>query len=283
MTFSKIISLSSVKDNYDLVLFDLWGVFVKGDGALYEGTIEAVNELMKTQNVAFVSNSPRLAIEVAERMVGFGLNCTEDRMFTSGQFAHKLLHSNEIIKSPVMYHLSTANYPSAHNFGITMTDDLEQANVMLLTCQLEEGDDLEIFNPILQKAADLGVICVCSNPDTIIPNHGKLRYCPGYFAEIYKQMGGRVVYTGKPGPDLFLDAISAHGNPSLNKVLMVGDTLEADILGAATIGIDSALVLTGNMERVLHGAISESEKLAKLHDFCKEGKIIPTMIIDLVL
>lgn len=282
MPFSKIVPLSAVKNDYDLVLFDLWGVFFKGDGKIYEGTIETVNDLMKSHKVAFVSNSPRLSHEVALHMRGFGVECMEDHMFTSGQIAHKLLHANDVIESPVMYHLSTANYPKAHNFGISMADELENANVMLLTCQLDEGDDLEVFNPILKRAADLGIICVCSNPDEKIQNNGRLRYCPGYFAGIYKRMGGKVVYTGKPGEDLFLEAIVANGSPKLNRVLMIGDTLETDILGANRVGIDSGLVLTGNIEKVIYGAGSHGEKLSKIHGFCKESNIKPTMIIDLV-
>lgn len=40
-----------------------------------------------------------------------------------------------------------------------------------------------------------------------------------------------------------------------NRILMIGDTLETDILGATNAGIDSALVMTGNTGRLLNSGV----------------------------
>lgn len=280
MPFSKILPLSEIAHHYDLIMFDLWGVFVEG-GSLYEGTASATNKLMQKHDVVFVSNSPRLRSTVAQRMRDFGLNCRNEQMFSSGQFAKDLLDSNKIINNPKLYHLSTGNYPSATEYGHNITTKIQDANVLLLTCQLEEGDDLTQFNSLLQQAADLNILAVCSNPDTIIPNLGRLRYCPGFFANIYKAMGGRVVYTGKPGKDLFLQAMESRGITDPARALMIGDTLETDILGANLLGIPSALVTTGNIVIVANQYKSENDKLKAIEKFCTERVIIPSFVVNI--
>jgi HAD superfamily hydrolase (TIGR01459 family) len=280
MTFSKILSLSEIAHHYDLIMFDLWGVFVEGN-RLYEGTAEAANKLMQKHDVVFVTNSPRLKGTVAQRMRDFGLNCADEQMFSSGQFAKDLLDSNKIINNPKLYHLSTGNYPSAAEYGHNITTKIQDANVLLLTCQLEEGDDLNQFNHLLQEAADLNILAVCSNPDTIIPNLGRLRYCPGFFANIYKAMGGRVVYTGKPGKDLFIQAIESRGVKDHSRALMIGDTLETDILGANLLGIPSGLVTTGNIHQAVQGCKAEADILKAIEHFCTERGIIPSLVVDI--
>lgn len=280
MPFSRILPLSEIAHNYDLIMFDLWGVFVEGN-ALYHGTAEAVNELMKKHEIVFVSNSPRLRSTVTERMRNFGVNCTDDQMFSSGQFAKDLLDSNKIINNPLMYHLSTGNYPSAAEYGHNMTTNIKDANILLLTCQLDEGEDLNQFTPLLQEAADAGILAVCSNPDKIIPNQGSLRYCPGFFADIFEAMGGKVVYTGKPGKDLFLQALESRNIQDHSRVLMIGDTLETDILGANLLGIPSGLVTTGNVAAAVHGCKTDSDKLKAIDQFCTERGIAPSLVLDI--
>ncbi len=281
MHFTQIFPLTSVAKDYDLIMFDLWGVLIEGSGT-YPYTVDAVNNLMTYKNVAFVTNSPRLVPNVTSHMNSLGLNCKTNQMFSSGGFALELLKTDKIIKeTPCLYHLSTGNYPSAMEYSMDLTTDLSEANILLMTCQLDEGEDLTIFNNILQEAAKLHLICVCSNPDKIIPNNGKLRYCPGYFAQIYSDMGGTVIYTGKPGKDLFIQAINSFSEFSPKKILMVGDTIDTDILGANNVGIDSALVTTGNISAIIKGCKDDASKLDAIKKFCIKNDIIPTMVVDI--
>lgn len=281
MTFNKIRPLTSVISDYDLIMFDLWGVIIEGTQT-YAGVVDIVNNLMKHKDVAFITNSPRLVANITNHMNNLGLNCSEDQMFTSGQFAKYLLETNKIIDAtPSLYHINTGNYPSAIEYGMNLTQNLEEANILLLTCQLDEGEDLTMFNSVLEKAAKLNLICVCSNPDTIITNMGKLRYCPRYFAEIYSSMGGRVVYTGKPGKALFIQAINSFPSVDKKRVLMVGDTIDTDILGANNVGIDSALVTTGNISRIISGCNDDTAKLNAIEAFCKNKNTMPKMIITI--
>ncbi|MCB1317639.1 MAG: HAD hydrolase-like protein, partial [Leptospiraceae bacterium] len=55
-----------------------------------------------------------------------------------------------------------------------------------------------------------------------------------------------------------------------NEVLMVGDTLTTDIIGANKFGIDSALVLSGNTQR------------SRADVMIQASGIIPTFVFDSV-
>jgi HAD superfamily hydrolase (TIGR01459 family) len=277
MTFSKVEKLSEVASNYDLIMFDLWGVLVEGS-SLYPNVGDAVNKLMKHKQVLFVSNAPRVRESAADRIRNFGIHCRDEQMFTSGQMSKELIDDSS--DNPVIYHLSEGNYPNTIEDGYNLTMNIQEASILLLTAQLNEGDDLESLHPILQKGVDAGVLCICANPDKIIPNQGKLRYCPGYFADIYEKMGGKVTYIGKPGKDIFLQAMSSIKDKP-KRVLMIGDTLDTDILGARNAGIDSALVLTGNIGTMIAYCRTEEEKLRTIEDFCKSHDIMPTMLIDI--
>jgi len=278
MKFTKIRKLSEVANEYDVIMFDLWGVLIEGN-ALYPNVEGVVNKLMQHKQVLFVSNAPRIKHHAAERLRNFGINCSDDQMFTSGQMSRDLVDSDS---RNIVYNLSHGNYPNTIEEGCRLTRNLEEATILLLTAQIEEGEDLEMFNPVLKRALELGLPCVCANPDKTIPNQGKLRYCPGYFADIYEKMGGKVTVIGKPGKDIFLNAIeSLSVKPTLDRVLMIGDTLETDILGAESAGINSALVLTGNANLILSRCRTEEEKLTAISEYCTLHGTIPTMLIDI--
>jgi ribonucleotide monophosphatase NagD (HAD superfamily) len=50
----------------------------------------------------------------------------------------------------------------------------------------------------------------------------------------------------------------------LSKILMIGDTIETDIIGAIQVGIDSLLVLTGNTGNDLRAANLKLKSYLKL-------------------
>ena len=280
MTFEKVVPIRNILDNYDLILFDLWGVIVEGN-ATYHGVVNTINEIMTHKEVRFVSNSPRLRSEITERMKRFGLNASEGQYFTSGQMTQDLLYSPGA-ENRVIYYLSHGNDYNLLHSAIQSTSDLTKATTFLCAAHLAEDEDLDMFNDLFAEAIKLKLPCICPNPDTIIPDQGKKRYCPGYFAGIYEKMGGAVTYIGKPGVDIFLSAIrSCLPQPPLDRVLMIGDTMDMDILGANKAGIHSGLVMTGNVERVLSSMHSADQKLQLLRDMCARQGIAPTMLIDL--
>lgn len=108
----------------------------------------------------------------------------------------------------------------------------------------------------LEKLAALGKILFLSNPDVFAPfriDDGKHSVATqgaiGFYYE--KFFGGKVLYFGKPYVEIFDFAKQVSSSES-DRILMIGDTLWTDVLGAHNAGIDSALVMTGVSGEFFH-------------------------------
>ncbi len=252
---SHILKAKDIIDDYDLFLVDIWGVVLEGLEA-YAGVVDTLNWIAERKPLCFVSNTPRLRPAIAQRLSSVGINIVDERIYTSGETAVKILADSKKhlgIEEPVIYHLSDPQFMDSYTeIDFNATDSIEKANVLFVTAQIDEGFDLGMYDELLDRAAQHGLVCLCVNPDTIIPVQDKLRYCPGYIVRDYK---GRVVYTGKPHAEIFEAALADYPNIPRDRILMIGDTLDTDILGANNMGIKSALVDTGNSIRLFksHG------------------------------
>jgi HAD superfamily hydrolase (TIGR01459 family) len=89
---------------------------------------------------------------------------------------------------------------------------------------------------------DRGLPMICANPDRIVHVEEQLVVCAGALADNYEQMGGSVVYFGKPHRTVYGLCLEAMG---VQKVMAVGDGMQTDIAGATGFGLDSVLVTSG--------------------------------------
>ncbi len=124
----------------------------------------------------------------------------------------------------------------------------------------------------LEKLAALGKGLFLSNPDVFAPfrvDDGKhsvvTQGAIGFYYE--KFFGGKVLYFGKPYVGIF-DFAKQISSSETDEVLMIGDTLWTDVLGAHNAGIDSALVMTGVSGEFFHRMTGKhiTEKLEILSD-----------------
>jgi HAD superfamily hydrolase (TIGR01459 family) len=91
---------------------------------------------------------------------------------------------------------------------------------------------------------------VCANPDVVVERGERLVYCAGAVADLYKTLGGEVLYAGKPYRPLYDQALalaeSVRGHATaLDRVLAIGDSVRTDLAGAATLGVDCLFVTAG--------------------------------------
>jgi ribonucleotide monophosphatase NagD (HAD superfamily) len=98
-----------------------------------------------------------------------------------------------------------------------------------------------------QAALEAALACrprpvLCANPDLVASRGGGFSLEPGAFCHRLAGLGHAVRFLGKPFPEAFA-AIRARlpGLPA-GRIAMVGDSLHADILGAAAAGIAGVLV-----------------------------------------
>lgn len=248
--------LQAINPKYDAFIIDLWGVIHDGFIA-YPGTVDRINHLISINKpIIFMSNAPRPNKIVLQKLLDLRINATSDMVLTSGD-ATRLFLKEELIKMPSKkyYHLGAhRNSDLLADIDLHLVDDISQADSILLTAYIDENEDLEQFDHILKQAAMLQLHVICPNPDKIVINGNKNRYCAGFLAEKYEQLGGKVHYYGKPHVAIYniaLEYLQSLGIYNKDRILMIGDTLETDIQGAANVGIKSTLVLTGNTGNLL--------------------------------
>lgn len=281
MTTLKFRYLEDTLEEYDLLLFDLWGVIVEG-GKIYTGVVDVLNRLIKKKRIVFLSNAPRPDFIVARNLGNRGIQGISPGMvITSGDIARR-----EILKftNPKIYHLgSDRNNDLLLEINHRIVNELHRADIFLLSLYRDENENIDEFNELLKKVASTpSLISICSNPDTTIPNCGITRYCPGYYGAIIEKQGGEVIYTGKPHACIYDEVLSRHSDISKERILMIGDTFGTDILGAKNAGIHAALVLTGNSIAYYDGQASIENKLAGLYNAAGSIGAMPDFVTQIV-
>lgn len=142
--------------------------------------------------------------------------------------------------------------------------------------------DIEPFREKLDIFLSLKKPIVAANNDPVsqeVDTKGKKNSVirQGSLAKYYEDRGGRVISCGKPNGIIFEKAINlAKKKLSMNKlrlerILMVGDTLETDIFGGANAKIKTALCLfTGNMYNELSNLLKNYGYSAEEREFFVE-------------
>lgn len=266
-------NLTEVETSYQGYLLDAWGVFWGGNGVgLLQGAKAAMAGLVADGKiVGILSNSTQLTAKEIEKYQAAGLIQGEHFHFliTSGELARTyfinrkptfpIIHKQFYVFGGKHPHL----FPHKAIFESTSfeeTDDINAADFIYVGIPHIEGEDQtdpELFSEAVQALKN-HLPMVCANPDRFAHegNPPKMVVRQGFIADTYKQMGGTVLYIGKPYEDAFSTAMQqfhryAIDNPK--QILMIGDTPETDIRGGRNFGMATALTTqTGMMsERIL--------------------------------
>ena len=149
-----------------------------------------------------------------------------------------------------------------------VNEKIENAKFILAT-SIKPKKNINIYKSKLNFLKKKNLVMICSNPDkkTIDKNNKFFQKQVGSLANYYEKIKGKVFYIGKPYIDIFKFALK--NIKKKEKVLMIGDTLETDILGANNAGIHSALVLNNNYKKT---------KQSFKNEFAKK-KILPNYLI----
>ncbi len=278
MTDNNLYNTDSLIAKYDLFLIDVWGVICHGSN-IYSDVVKNLNRIAQTKKLCFVSNSPRIRNGLYERLKSFGIEVSQDDVYSSGEVARIMIEESEkylAIKKPVIYEISDNIFKSIYrNLGGIFTDNIYEANLLLVTAQLNSPNELKQFDEIFSIAKSLNIPCLCPNPDVTVPGDTDLSYGPGFIVKNYE---GKVIYTGKPYPTIFSPILQRFNDIDKSKMIMIGDTLEMDILGAQNVKIESGLVLTGNTEFLMlsHGITNKNYNLIR-----EITNIQPSIFVDL--
>ena len=229
---------------YDAILFDLDGVLYRGDVAVPHAP-EAMAALRRagTRVMFLTNNSSRTPEQVAAKLTGLGIDARPDEVVTSA--------------------LATAELLAARGGGTAFVVGMEgirralaEAGITVLDGEPERVDhvvvgvDLDATYAKLRTACVLverGAALVATNPDRSFPAERALWPGAGaLLAVVTETTGAEAEVVGKPFAPLFETARKRAGAAT---PLVVGDRLDTDIAGAAALGWDSMLVLTGVSDR----------------------------------
>ena len=96
---------------------------------------------------------------------------------------------------------------------------------------------------------------MCTNPDLIVDRGDVREFCAGSVAKIFEEIGGKVIYFGKPYPPVYNLSANINGK----NVLCIGDNMNTDIKGANIQNFDNLLITSGIHLSLIH--ISEPTRL----------------------
>ena len=232
--------LQSIADNYDLFYIDLWGVIHNGIN-LHEKAILALKELLKkNKNFVLLTNAPRPNKTVRNFLEKMGMDkVLREHVFTSGEAALNYLKKSFLSKK--FYHIGPPRDFDLFNlFERNKCEDIVNSEYLLCTGLFDNYDkDLTYYKNLLDKHIKKKMIC--TNPDLIVDRGETRELCAGSVAMVFEKMGGKVIYFGKPYPEVYNQSIDNKNK----KILAIGDNLNTDIRGANLLNYDSLLIANG--------------------------------------
>lgn len=237
-------SLLDIADQYDAIVLDQWGVLHDGTTP-YSGAVEALNAL--NTRLAVLSNSGKRAASNAARIASMGFpEALFEVVMTSGEALWQDIAAGRVAHKR-LYPVTRAEGDGqtwAEGLAITLTDDATTADAILLMGLPDHGDP-DAAHAILDVARAQGIPMLCTNPDRASPRAGGATVVsPGALAHAYAASNGDVQFYGKPHLPVFT-AIAAALNVAPDKLLMVGDSLEHDIVGGHAAGWATAFIRGG--------------------------------------
>ena len=230
--------LGQIYDKYDAFFIDLWGVVHNGI-QLNSGAIEVLENLNKLKKrFVLMSNAPRPAKNVEKFLHKLNMSkILSKNIFTSGEAALKSLQKNTYGEN--FYHLGPKRDKDLFQNFKQNQKNIEEAEFILCTGFLDNKEDsLKYYEKLLKEYTHLKMIC--TNPDLIVNRGDKQEYCAGTLAEVFKSLGGEVIYFGKPHPEIYNFCVKKN-----ETILVIGDNIRTDIKGANNMKLDSLFIING--------------------------------------
>jgi HAD superfamily hydrolase (TIGR01459 family) len=233
----------------DVVLSDIWGVVHNGLVAFPEAC-EALHRFRDQGGaVILITNAPRSAGSVQRQLRTLGVaDETYDAIVSSGDLTRHYIADRAGQK---MFWVGPERDNSIHRGLDPVLAPLEQADYIVCTGLFDdETESAEDYRAMMMQAHARRLPLICANPDIVVERGDRLVYCAGAIAELYREIGGEVIFYGKPHQPIYERAMAlaaerlGHTTP-LERVLAIGDSVRTDLAGARGFGIDCLFVTRG--------------------------------------
>ncbi|MBM2322509.1 HAD-IIA family hydrolase [Marivita cryptomonadis] len=243
--FRRAATLADIADGFDVFLLDAFGVLNIGEAAI-PGTPERIRNLKAAgKRVLVVSNAagfPHAAL--MEKYTRLGYDFAPDDVITSRVTLLAGLNGRQNLHWGLMATRSTG-LRDLEDLNLTYLEEdpapYDAVEGILLVGSAAWTEERQaLLEDSLRKRPRPVLV---GNPDIVAPRETGFSVEPGHFAHrLADRTGITPEFYGKPFPDIFDLAFKRLGDVDRSRVLMVGDSLHTDILGARNIGISSALI-----------------------------------------
>jgi HAD superfamily hydrolase (TIGR01459 family) len=249
MTLAFAERLRDLVGEVDVLLSDIWGVVHNG----LESFPDACDALHRFRaqggTVILITNAPRPADSVQRQLRKLGVaNEAYDGIVSSGDLTRHFVADHPGQK---MFWVGPERDNSIYRGLDPVLAPLEQADYIVCTGLFDdETESAENYRAMLLLARERKLTLVCANPDIVVERGDRLIYCAGAIAELYLELGGEVIFYGKPHRPIYERAIRLAAERRgtsipLNRVLAIGDSVRTDLTGAHSFGIDCLFVTRG--------------------------------------
>lgn len=242
-------SIAPLQTTADIWFVDIWGVMHNGVRPFDSAIAACLSFRDAGGHVVLVSNSPRPREGVITQLdhIGVDRQCY-DEVITSGDVSRRLIAA---LPSPRIVHLGPdRDVAIFHGLTVTRVAD-EEADAIVCTGLIDdEAETVADYADRLRRLAQRDLPMICANPDLAVERGGRLIPCAGAVAQSYAELGGAVMYAGKPHQPIYDAAMEIAGRlrgeaVDRSRVLAIGDGAMTDIAGAARYGVRSVFIASG--------------------------------------
>lgn len=229
----------------------MFGYLIDMDGVIYRGHemipgADRFIQELQSKSIPFLfltNNSQRTRRDVATRLQRLGMKVGEENIFTCAMATARYLARQK--PGGTVYALGEGGLLTAlHSNGFSIVDKDPDFVVV--------GEGRTFTFEMIEAALGMlkgGARLVATNMDPNCPTQTGMRPgCGAIVAMLEAASGVQAFSVGKPNPIMMRDARKELGL-STNQTIMIGDTMETDILGGVQMGYKTILVLSGGTKR----------------------------------
>ncbi|MGB3046122.1 MAG: TIGR01459 family HAD-type hydrolase [Xanthobacteraceae bacterium] len=244
--------IENVRDlvaDVDVLLSDIWGVVHNGLEAFPEACEALHTFRQRGGTVVLITNAPRPADSVQRQLRKLGVaDETYDAIVSSGDLTRHFVADHP---GKTMFWLGPERDNSIYRGLEAAFAPIESADYIVCTGPFDdETETPEDYRAMMEQARARNLPLICANPDIVVERGDRLIYCAGAIAELYRELGGEVIFYGKPHRPIYERAMSIAearrgAKIPLRRVLAIGDSVRTDLTGAHGFGINLLFVTRG--------------------------------------
>ena len=270
--YRHIETLEVITDQFDVFLLDAFGVLNVGETAI-PGTRERIDMLRKAgKRVLVVSNAASVPhADLQSKYSRLGFEFPADDIVTSRATLAAFVDTARDVHWGVMNGARGLLEDLGPLQTTALGDDVDAYRSVGGFLLIGSGSWTDTRQALLEEALkDRPRRVLVANPDIVAPRETGFSAEPGHFAHrLADRTGVNPEFFGKPFANIFELAFDRVGPVDKTRILMVGDSLHTDILGAQSAGVASALVAE-------YGFFAGQDVRAAI----KRAGIVPDFVVD---